>query len=108
VLGEEVMADGQVVNVVLAPLSPESTLEAVPGERDERPVEAEWSLVDELLAQPYAAGPGERRLDTKPVPLPPSPRPGLLLAALIATWDRVRLLLKRVLRGGEALEDRLV
>jgi hypothetical protein len=44
------MADGQVVNVVLTPLSPESTLEAVPNERDERLAEAEWSLVDELLA----------------------------------------------------------
>jgi hypothetical protein len=108
VLGEEVIADGQVVNVVLAPLSLESTLEAVPSKRDERPAEAEWSLVDELLAQPHIASPGERRLDTKPVPLPPSPRLRLLLAALVATWDRVRLLLERVLRGGEALEDRLV
>jgi hypothetical protein len=94
--------------VVLTPLSLESTLEAVPSERDERPAEAEWSLVDELLAQLYAAGPGERRLNTKPVPLPPSPRPGLLLAARVATWDYIRLLLERVLRDGEALEDRLV
>jgi hypothetical protein len=108
VLGEKVMTDGQVVNVVLAPLSPESTLEAVPGERDERQAEAEWSPVDELLAQPHTAGPGERRLNTEPVPLPLSPRPRLLLAARVMTWDRVRLLLERVLRGGEALEDRLV
>jgi hypothetical protein len=49
-LSEEVIADGQVINVVLAPLSLESTLEAVPGERDKRSAEAEWSLVDELLA----------------------------------------------------------
>jgi hypothetical protein len=85
VLGEKVMTNGQVVNVVLAPLSPESTLEAVPDERDERPAEAEWSLVDELLAQPHAVGLSERRLDTEPVPLPPSPRPGLLLAARVVT-----------------------
>jgi hypothetical protein len=50
VLGEEVIANGQIVNMMLAPLSPESTLEAVPSERDERPAEVEWSLVDELLA----------------------------------------------------------
>jgi hypothetical protein len=35
------MANGQVVNVVLAPLSLESTLEAVLSERDERPAEVE-------------------------------------------------------------------
>jgi hypothetical protein len=50
VLSKEVIADGQVVNVVLAPLSLESTLEAVPSERDKRPAEVEWSLVNELLA----------------------------------------------------------
>jgi hypothetical protein len=36
--------------VVLTPLSLKSTLEAVPDERGERSTEAEWSLVDELLA----------------------------------------------------------
>jgi hypothetical protein len=35
--------------VMLASLSLESTLEAVPSKRDKRPVEVEWSLVDELL-----------------------------------------------------------
>jgi hypothetical protein len=84
VLNKEVITDGQIINIVLAPLSLESTLEAVPSERDKRSAEAEWSLVDELLAQLHIAGPGERRLDTKPIPLPPSPRPGLLLAALVA------------------------
>jgi hypothetical protein len=35
--------------VVLAPLSLEFTLEAVPSKRDERLIEVEWSLIDELL-----------------------------------------------------------
>jgi hypothetical protein len=50
VLNKEIIANGQVVNVVLALLSLESTLEAIPSKRDERLAEVEWSLVDELLA----------------------------------------------------------
>jgi hypothetical protein len=41
VLSEEIIANEQVINVVLAPLSPEFTLKAIPSERDERPAEVE-------------------------------------------------------------------
>jgi hypothetical protein len=85
VLSEEVIADGQVINVVLAPLSLEFTLEAIPSKRDERSTEAEWSLVDKLLAQPHIAGLGERRLNIEPVSLPPSPRLRLLLITRVMT-----------------------
>jgi hypothetical protein len=41
VLSEEVIADGQIINVILASLSLESTLEAVLNKRDKRPAEIE-------------------------------------------------------------------